>query len=70
MIREDVSTGYDPMDAFTCCYVKCISSLSLEKPWLEASVRKLELAFSRSGYVKKYDLSNLKTRFECSQLST
>ena len=52
MIREDVSTGYEHMDAFTCCYVKYISSLSLEKLWLEASVRKCELAFSQSGYVK------------------
>jgi hypothetical protein len=58
------------MDASTRCYVKYINSLSLEKPWLEVIVRKHELAFSRKWVFEKWDLSSLKTRFECSKLST
>ena len=55
MIREDVNMGYGHMNTFTWCYMKCISSQGLEKPWLEAFVKILELAFCQKRVFDNLD---------------
>lgn len=66
MIREDVVTDYGHMNSFIWCYVKDVSLLGLEKPWLEAFDKMFELSFCQKREVVILNPSKSKTRFECS----